>query len=101
MGDKGSAREFKLPAQRLGQPVSQDDARALFAATAMLMAEGREKGLHYFALHLRVAMMELEPFLGDEMPLLAPALSRPKRQHLRLGDEIKRFIAGLQTDHHA
>ncbi len=49
-----------------------NDARALHAAAVMLMTEGLEHDFHFFALHLRVAIVELE----DQMRALAPPSPR-------------------------
>ena len=86
--------QMETPFGALTNPAAQNEARALYAATAMLMAEGREKGLHYFALHLRVAMLELEPLIGDVEPMPPAHMPKARRQKIRLSDEMKRFIAG-------
>jgi hypothetical protein len=49
-----------------------NDARALHAAAVMLMTEGLERDFHFFALNLRVAIVELE----DQMGALAPPSQR-------------------------
>ncbi len=49
-----------------------NDARALHAAAVMLMTEGLERDFHFFALNLRVAIVELE----DQMGSLAPPSQR-------------------------
>jgi hypothetical protein len=67
------------------QPVvdSEADALALYAATAGLLEEGREKGFHHYALHLRVAMLELEAILGKTERARRPRTSAAMRQLIR------------------
>lgn len=80
---------------RIGVAPTPDDARALYAATALLMDEGRLKGFHYYALHLRVALMELEPLLAAtpmaELPSSLPAAQRRKPN---ISDVMKKLISG-------
>jgi hypothetical protein len=60
-----------------------NDARALHAAATMLMTEGLERDFHFFALHLRVAIVELEDQMGalaPPSPRLTPLSGYPKAQ---------------------
>jgi hypothetical protein len=53
--------------RREPEATRHEEAQGLYAAAAMLMAEGREKGFHFFALHLCVALRELEDQVGRPM----------------------------------
>jgi hypothetical protein len=74
----------------------RDEAKGLYAATAMLMAEGRDKGFHFFALHLCVALRELEDQLGQPLDMdLPPFQPLPRRQ--RASAAMRRLIRGENT----
>jgi hypothetical protein len=75
------------------------DARALHFATTMLLGEGLDKGFHFFALHLRVAILELEEHMGPSETLtpatkLAPLSDLPKsaRRKPRISASLSQLI---------
>jgi hypothetical protein len=69
------------------------DAQALHAATLLLLAEGLEKGFHYFSLNLRVAIVELE----DQMQSLAgPAKLAPLSDLPKSSRRTPRVSVGLR-----
>jgi hypothetical protein len=72
------------------------DARALHGAAVMLMTEGLERDFHFFALHLRVAIVELEEQMGALAPpseRLTPLSDFPKA--LRRKPEISTQLANI------
>jgi hypothetical protein len=81
------ARRFDADAPR------QADAEGLYAATTMLLAEGRAKGFHFYALHLAVALRELEDQAG--LPLrTAPPPTSLARQRPKISAAMRRLIRG-------
>jgi hypothetical protein len=78
------------------------DARALHAAAVMLMTEGLERDFHYFALNLRVAIVELEDQMGALAPpsqRLTPLSDLPKNLRCKpeVSDAMAQIIRGGQT----
>jgi hypothetical protein len=72
------------------------DARALHGAAVMLMTEGLERDFHFFALHMRVAIVELEEQMGALAPpsqRVSPLSNLPKA--LRRKPEISAQLASL------
>jgi hypothetical protein len=60
-------------------PDRLDIARALYGATAALLEQGQAEGFRFYALHLRVALQELETHIA-EMGSAIPAPSRLPRK---------------------
>jgi hypothetical protein len=73
------------------------DATAMHAAITMIMVEGMEKGFHYVALHLRVALLELEAHMVDQ-PKAVPAplsdLPKAARRKPRISKQMRALIQG-------
>jgi hypothetical protein len=72
------------------------DARALHGAAVMLMTEGLERDFHFFALHMRVAIVELEEQMGALAPpsqRITPLSDLPKA--LRRKPEVSPQLASL------
>ncbi len=80
----------------------QADANALRIAALMLMEEGLEKGFHYFALHLRVAILELESQMGTALPSppLTPLsdLPKPARRKPEISSRLRTLIRGAPQE---
>jgi hypothetical protein len=73
------------------------NARALHAAAVMLMSEGLEKEFHFFALNMRVAIVELEDQMGAFAPSsqrVAPLSSRPRlaRSKPKMSENIAHLL---------
>ncbi len=91
----GESTDFQSGAQSYGGSGTRlADAEGLYAATAMLMAEGRDKGFHFFALHLAVALRELEDQVGRPMPAAAERQTRLKP---KASAAMRRLIRGEEA----
>jgi hypothetical protein len=72
------------------------EARALHGAAVMLMTEGLDRDFHFFALHLRVAIVELEEQMGALAPpseRLTPLSDLPRA--LRRKPEVSTQLADI------